>query len=101
MTTIAKILIAAVLAVGIGGGVAIAQASNGRDDPAGKVRGPCDEAEHANDPRCTGAAGADDRGADDGVDDNGHHGQNSGHGGDDGSSGHGGSNSGHGGGEDD
>ena len=56
MTTIAKILIAAVLAVGIGGGVAIAQASNGRDDPAGDVRGPCDEAEHANDPRCNGAA---------------------------------------------
>jgi hypothetical protein len=55
MTTIAKVLIAAVLAVGIGGGVAIAQASNGRDDPAGEVRGPCDEAEHANDPRCNGA----------------------------------------------
>jgi cobalamin biosynthesis protein CobT len=74
----------------------------GRENEAGEdVSGPCDEAEHANDPRCTGAAGADDRGADHGVDDNGHHGQNSGHGGDDGSSGHGGSNSGHGGGEDD
>ncbi|MGH3016555.1 MAG: hypothetical protein ACRDNN_16545, partial [Gaiellaceae bacterium] len=58
MTTIAKVLIAAVLAVGIGGGVAIAEASNGRDDPAGDVRGPCDEAEHANDPRCTGIAPA-------------------------------------------
>ena len=71
------------------------------NEPGEDLRGPCDEAEHANDPRCTGAAAADDRGADDGVDDNGHHGQNSGHGGDDGSSGHGGSNSGHGGGEDD
>jgi hypothetical protein len=31
------------------------------------VRGPCDEAEHRNDPRCTGAAGRDDdrRGGDD------------------------------------
>ncbi len=28
------------------------------------VRGPCDEAEHANDPRCTGAAGTQDRGDD-------------------------------------
>ena len=55
MTTIAKILIAAVLAVGIGGGVAIAQASNGSDDPVGEVRGPCDEAEHAADPQCAGA----------------------------------------------
>ena len=76
------------------------------DDAQGveDVSGPCDEAEHANDPRCTGAArrGAQD---DDGVDDNGHHGQNSGHGGepgdDNGSSGHGGGNSGHGGGDDD
>src|SRR6187455_1974437 len=35
-------------------------------DEAEDVSGPCDEAEHRNDPRCTGAAGADDRGADDG-----------------------------------
>jgi len=78
-----------------------------RANEAGEdLRGPCDEAEHANDPRCTGAsAGTDTRGADDGVNDNGHHAQNSGHGaerGDDnGSSGHGGGNSGHGGGSDD
>lgn len=73
------------------------------NEPGEDLSGPCDEAEHANDPRCTGAgAAADDRGADDGVDDNGHHGQNSGHGGDDdGSSGHGGGNFGHGGGDDD
>jgi len=68
------------------------------------VSGPCDEAEHANDPQCTGGA-AQGASTDDGVDDNGHHGQNSGHGseaGDDnGSSGHGGDNSGHGGGNDD
>lgn len=37
--------------------------TRGRDarEPGEDVRGPCDEAEHANDPRCTGgAAGADD-----------------------------------------
>jgi uncharacterized membrane protein YgcG len=72
------------------------------NEPGEDLRGRCDEAEHANDPRCTGAApGADDRGAHDGVDDNNHQGQNRGHGGDDGSSGHGGGNSGHGGGADD
>jgi hypothetical protein len=30
-------------------------------EPGEDVRGPCDEAEHANDPRCTGAAVHDDR----------------------------------------
>jgi hypothetical protein len=30
---------------------------NGRENEAGEdLRGPCDEAEHANDPRCTGAS---------------------------------------------
>jgi hypothetical protein len=72
----------------------------GRETEAGEdLRGPCDEAEHANDPRCTGTAAApatttirtdDDRrgsnrgpggGRDDGS---GHHGDDSGH------SGHGG-----------
>ena len=57
MTSIAKVLIAALLAVaGVTGGVAMAQASDGRDDPAGELRGPCDEAEHANDPACAGVA---------------------------------------------
>ena len=81
----------------------VGQEDRRANEPGEDLSGPCDEAEHANDPRCTGAgAAADDRGADDGVDDNGHHGQNSGHGGDDdGSSGHGGGNSGHGGGDDD
>ena len=58
MTTLAKIVIAGVLALGaLGalGGVAIAQASNGADDRPGlELRGPCDEAEHATDARCTG-----------------------------------------------
>ena len=31
-----------------------------RATPSGDVSGPCDEAEHANDPRCTGAATDDD-----------------------------------------
>jgi hypothetical protein len=75
MTTLAKIVIAGILALGaIGalGGVAIAQASNGADDrPGVELRGPCDEAEHATDSRCTGTrapvrqledrVGADDR----------------------------------------
>jgi hypothetical protein len=69
----------------------------------GDISGPCDEAEHANDPRCTGAAPSDDdsgrhRGDDDssghgGGDDSGRHrgdDDSSGHGGgDDDSSGHG------------
>jgi hypothetical protein len=67
------------------------------------ISGPCDEAEHATDPRCTGAASStednsghdsnDDNSGDDGTDDNSGHNSsddNSGHdGGDD--SGHGGS----------
>jgi hypothetical protein len=45
------------------------------NEPGEDVRGPCDELEHANDPRCAGAraAGDDDNGADDrGNDDRGH-----------------------------
>jgi hypothetical protein len=43
----------------------------GRENEAGEdLRGPCDEAEHANDPRCTGAAAprGDDNGEDAGDD---------------------------------
>ena len=63
------------------------------NEPGEDVRGPCDEPEHACDPRCTGtqAAGTDDNNADDNSgpsDDSGHD-----SGGDD--------NSGHGGGHDD
>ena len=57
MTTLVKIMIASVLALGALGGVAVAQASNGADDSPGvELRGPCDEAEHAKDPRCTATA---------------------------------------------
>jgi hypothetical protein len=69
------------------------------------ISGPCDEAEHANDPRCTGVGAADDAGR---VDNSGPGSVNSGHGGDDdhfdddsSGSGHGGGgNSGPGGGDD-
>jgi len=70
--------------------------ARGRENEPGEdLRGPCDEAEHANDPRCTGAAPAgasDDRSGHSGRDDSGRDdGGNSGHGGDDGgNSGHGG-----------
>jgi hypothetical protein len=65
-----------------------ANEAGGRENEAGEdLRGPCDEAEHANDPRCTGVAtvGDDDRsGPSDhsGRDDSGHD--------DSGRSGHGG-----------
>jgi hypothetical protein len=63
------------------------------DDGVEDLRGPCDEAEHANDPRCTGAQGQ--RGDDDGADDR--RGANRGPGGG-GESGDDGGNSGRGGG---
>jgi hypothetical protein len=68
----------------------------------GDISGPCDEAEHANDSRCTGSSptvgdnsgpGSDDSGHDNDDDNSGHDGgddDSSGHGGDDDSSGHGG-----------
>jgi hypothetical protein len=75
-------------------------------EPNEDLRGPCDEAEHANDPRCTGAAApapraVDDRAQDDGpaVDDR--RGSNSGPGSSSGSSGHVEDSSGHGSGSDD
>ena len=43
--------------------------TTGDDDGPSDISGPCDEAEHRNDPRCTGGAAADDRGADDGGND--------------------------------
>jgi hypothetical protein len=59
VSTLVKILVVGVLALGALGGIAIAQASNGADDPPGvELRGPCDEAEHAKDPRCTGTRAA-------------------------------------------
>jgi hypothetical protein len=45
--------------------------ARGRANEAGEdVSGPCDEAEHANDPRCTGAAPTQAAGDDDVADDN-------------------------------
>jgi hypothetical protein len=75
--------------------------ARGRANEAGEdVSGPCDEAEHANDPRCTGAATTPAAGDDDVADDNSGRGssnsgpsERSGHGGggdDSGHSGHGG-----------
>jgi hypothetical protein len=71
----------------------------GRENEAGEdLRGPCDEAEHANDPRCTGAAvPSRDDDAEDAGDDHSNRGpgggddhSNRGPGGDDDNSGHGG-----------
>jgi hypothetical protein len=80
------ILAALLAAFAVGGGLALATgdgSSSGTDltgstteigttigDEAGDISGPCDEAEHANDPRCTGVTvpGADD---DDNRDDDG------------------------------
>ena len=60
------------------------------DNTIDDISGPCDEAEHAADPRCTGVAAPgtsvdDNPSADDSTDDNGHHGggDDSGHGGSD------------------
>src|SRR5262245_51072793 len=84
------------------GGTTTAGVTTVEDEPGEDISGPCDEAEHANDARCTGVApqGSDDDRADDDGD---RHHRNRGHGGDDrGDRGddHGG-NSGHGGGGDD
>ena len=72
------IFAALLAAFAVGGGLALATgggSSSGIDltgstteigtttgDEAGDISGPCDEAEHANDPRCTGAAPADSSG---------------------------------------
>ena len=69
------------------------------EEPGEDISGPCDEAEHANDPRCTGVAPQ--AGDDDRADDGDRHGSNRGHDGDDDSGDDHGGNSGHGGGGDD
>ena len=50
------------VAVAVAGGLALATVGGSSSDtPAGvDISGPCDEAEHANDPRCTGAVTDDD-----------------------------------------
>jgi hypothetical protein len=80
------IFAALLAAFAVGGGIALATgggSSSGIDltgnttEPGtttgddGDISGPCDEAEHANDPRCTGVTvpGADDNGDDDGPGD--------------------------------
>jgi hypothetical protein len=84
-SNVLRISIAAAALVALFGGVAFAGGSSpsslavrlaASDDVAGDISGPCDEAEHANDQRCTGA-GDDDRhgnsgpgNAEDGDDDN-------------------------------
>ena len=72
------------------------------NEPGEDLRGPCDEAEHANDPSCTGAApaaGNDDNGADDrGNDDSSGPGPDSGPSDSSGQGGGSDDNSGHGGG---
>jgi hypothetical protein len=71
-----KLLLIPLALLAIGGGVGVAAATGGgSDDPTGvtvappittavgsreDLSGPCDEAEHANDPRCTGAQVPDD-----------------------------------------
>ena len=67
MSTLTKMALAALAGLLVGGGAAVAGgrqrrgrrlADDDRDDhrprerPPGDVSGPCDEAEHANDPRC-------------------------------------------------
>jgi hypothetical protein len=109
MSTFMKIMLVPALIVAFSVGVALAASGGGESDSplaqvapttatvedvtttagtttagAEDVSGPCDEAEHADDPRCTGPAPADDRdqgddgpGDDDGRDDDGNSGPGS------------------------
>jgi hypothetical protein len=76
-----KILLIVALVLAVGTGVAIAAGTNGgsSSDPATTVvdvKGPCDEAEHANDPECAGAQVPEDNDADEqGEDRNDDHGR--------------------------
>jgi hypothetical protein len=54
-----KLLLLPALVLALGVGAAVAATTGGSSDPAGSaavldVKGPCDEAEHANDPECAG-----------------------------------------------
>jgi len=66
-----KLLLIPAAVIAIAGGVGIAAATNGSsgDDPATPttvdVKGPCDELEHATDPRCDGVLVPEDNEADD------------------------------------
>jgi hypothetical protein len=81
------------------GGTTTAGTTTVENEPGEDISGPCDEAEHANDPRCTGVAPQ--AGDDDRADDGDRHGRNRGHGGDDDNGDDHGGNSGHDGGGDD
>ena len=77
----------------IGNAPAATTTANGEDISGLDISGPCDEAEHANDPRCTGAGTTADEGDDDtsghsSADDNDRD-DNSGHDNNDDNSGHG------------
>jgi hypothetical protein len=71
-----KLLLIVLTVLAVGTGVAIAAGTNGgsSSDPTTTVvdvNGPCDEAEHANDPECAGAQVPEDNDADDQGDDRG------------------------------
>ena len=79
MSTLTKMALAAFAGLLLGGG-ALALGQDGADngltttetttvEQPGDVSGPCDEAEHANDPRCNGAQGQKDGRRDDDDDD--------------------------------
>ena len=76
MNRFSKLLLIPAAVIAIAGGVGIAAATNGSsgDDPATPttvdVKGPCDELEHATDPRCDGVLVPEDNEADDPVGDN-------------------------------
>ena len=71
MNRFSKLLLIPAAVIAIAGGVGIAAATNGSsgDDPATPttvdVKGPCDELEHATDPRCDGVLVPEDNEADD------------------------------------
>ena len=79
MSTITKMALAVLAGLLVGGGT-LAVADNGADDgletmtvtttteEPGDVSGPCDEAEHANDPRCDGTQRPEDGAGDDDAD---------------------------------
>ncbi len=80
MNSFNKLLVIVATVLAVGAGVAIAAGTNGGSSsgPATTVvdvKGPCDEAEHANDPECAGAQVPEDDQADDqgkdGTDDRG------------------------------
>jgi len=62
MSALTKTVVAVFTAVLVGGSAYVAAAPGGQSNvtPAADVRGPCDEPEHATDPRCTGTQAPED-----------------------------------------